>query len=122
MASGDDLQTIWLPNSHMRERAQVPATNVAALDAVKGFLTPRYSEYHPETGKRVWELHQADLNRVADGYACGNCLAFFDRRFRLCPACRHELDPNRDIIEYAPPHWYPSEGRTSDQVIEETTF
>jgi len=116
MANGDDYQTLWLPRGVMRARAEVPSVTRQGLDAVEGFLKPRYVE-HMEDGRRVAELSSADLRRVQDGYACGECLAFFGRRFGRCPACNHELDPNRDIVDYSPDHWQPSEGRTSEEIF-----
>lgn len=116
MASGDDTQ-IWVPpNAVLRGRAEVPSVGRQSLDAVDGFLVPRYVEYMDD-GRRVAELHSQDLRRVQDGYACGECLAMFSRRFSNCPACNHELDPNRDIVDYSPDHWQPSEGRTSDEIL-----
>ncbi len=119
MASGDDTVTIWLPRHVMRERATVPCVSLETLKHVRGYLVPRYVEEMPD-GRRVAELREKDLQRVSDGYACGECLAFFDHRFRNCPGCGHELDPNRDIVEWSPPYWQPYEGRTSEQVLEET--
>lgn len=114
--SGEDFQTIWIPNKQVRGRAEVPSTTRAALEAVKGFLKPRYIEYM-EDGRRVAELRQADLDRVQDGYACGECLAFFEQRFINCPSCGHLLDPSRDIVEHRPDYWLPYEGRTSDEIL-----
>lgn len=121
MASGDDYTTIWVPNSVMRERAKVASTTVASLEAVRGYLKPRYIEELPD-GRRVAELHAIDLKRVADGYACGECLAWFDRQFDACPCCGHDLNPERDIVDHRPDYWLPYEGRTSDEVMRDTTF
>lgn len=115
MAS-DEGQRIWLPNSVMRERAKVSSTTVAALDAVRGFLKPRYVDEMPD-GRRVAELHAHDLQRVIDGYACGECLAFFDQRFEKCPACGHKLDPNTDVVDWQPDYWKPSPSRTSEEIL-----
>ena len=118
MASGDDLQTIWLPDHIMRARAEVPSTSRTALDAVRGFLRPRYVEEMPD-GRRVAELTQEGIQRVAEGYACGKCLAYFDRRFTHCPACSKPLEPNIDIVDYSPPHWQDGPSRTSEEILED---
>ena len=113
---GDEYE-IWVPpNAEMRERATVPATTLDALKHVKGYLVPRYVE-HMADGRRVAELTQRDLDRVNDGYACGECLAFFDYAFDNCPSCGHNLDPSKDIVDYSPGHWQPSEGRTSAEIL-----
>ena len=117
--SGDDYQTLWLPNSEVRERATVPSTTVAALAAVRGYLIPRYVEVMDD-GRRVAELRENDLQRVADGYACGECLAYFDQRFVNCPSCVWEIHPSTDIVDYHPSHWEPSESRTSEEIIRST--
>lgn len=115
--SGEDYQTLWLPNSVMRERARVNSIKVEDLNHVRGWLTPRYIEEDHATGKRIYELRERDFERVKDGYACGQCLAFFDHRFPSCPACGHYLDVNQDIVEYRPPWWEPNEGRTSEEIL-----
>ena len=113
---GDEYE-IWVPpNAEMRERATVPATTRDNLKHVQGFLIPRYIEHMPD-GRRVAELNQRDLDRVNDGYACGECLAFFNHPFRDCPCCGHTLDASHDIVEYAPAHWQPYEGRTSSEIL-----
>lgn len=116
MSYGDDTQTIWLPNEVMRERARVPSVNVDDLKYVRGYLIPRYVDELPD-GRRVAELHSKDLKRIEDGYGCGECLAYFDRRFHDCPGCGHELDVNKDIVEFRPPYWEPTEGRTSQEIL-----
>lgn len=116
MASGDDY-SIWVPpNVVLRERATVPSINVESLKFVQGYLTPRYVEYM-EDGRRVAELGSKDLERIKDGYACAECLAFFGERFQNCPGCGHLLDVNRDIVDYHPDHWQPVDGRTSDEIL-----
>ena len=104
MANGDDTQTLWLPNSHMRQEATVPSTTAAALDAVKGYMVPRYIDRLPD-GRRVAELYQKDIQRVEDGYGCGECLAMFDQKFRNCPSCGHLMDIHRDIVDFQPDYW-----------------
>ena len=120
MASGDDYQTIWLPNSVMRDRATIPATTPKNLDALQGFMKTRYREEMAD-GRMVAELYPEDLRRVQDGYGCPNahCLAFFNRRFSVCPICNHDIDVNRDVVEYSPEHWQPVEGRTSDEILKD---
>lgn len=122
MASGDDYQTIWLPNQHMQERASIPGTSRAALDAVQGFMRTRYRE-QMEDGRFVAELWPEDLQRVAEGYGCPNshCLAYFNRRFSECPLCGHVIDVNRDIVDHSPDHWQPNEGRTSQEILDPAT-
>lgn len=118
MASGDDYQ-IWVPpNAVLRERAQVRGVSIDGLKYVLGYLKPRYIEYMDD-GRRVAELHARDLDRVKDGYACGDCLAFFAERFPACPGCGHELDAQQDVVEHHPDYWDPSPGRTSDEILRE---
>lgn len=114
--SGEDSQTIWLPNSVMRERSRVPSVRIEDLQHVRGYLKPRYIDELPD-GRRVAELHERDLERVQDGYACGECLAFFDQRFLSCPGCAHLLDANSDIVQHRPAYWEPNEGRTSAEIL-----
>lgn len=119
MASGDDsTTTLWLPNQHMRERAEIPGTSRDALHAVQGFMRTRYRE-QMDDGRWVAELYPEDLQRVSEGYGCPNahCLAFFSRRFDKCPLCGHVLDVNKDILDYSPDHWQPYEGRTSEEIL-----
>jgi hypothetical protein len=106
VASGDDVSTLWLPRQVMRQEAEVPSTTVAALEAVKGYMIPRYVDRLPD-GRRVAELRADDLRRVEDGYGCGECLANFDQRFQNCPGCGHKLDANRDIVDFLPDYWKP---------------
>lgn len=101
----------------MRERATVPGVDVQALlTAVKGYMIPRYIDVLPD-GRRVAELRAHDLQRVADGYGCGECLAMFEKRFARCPGCSHELDVNRDIVDWSPAYWQPNVGRTSEEIL-----
>lgn len=114
--SGDEYE-IWVPsNAVMRERATVRSVSVEGLAAVRGYLKPRYIDEMTD-GRRVAELAARDLERVADGYACGECLAFFDQRFETCPGCGHEMDANRDIVDFHPAYWQPSPSRTSDEIL-----
>lgn len=116
MASGDDFE-IWVPpNALVRERAVVPSVDLASLDAIQGYMIPGYID-ELEDGRRVAQLREKDFQRVVDGYACGNCLAFFGQKFKNCPSCSHSLDPNKDIVEHAPEYWNPVEGRTSDEIL-----
>ena len=101
----------------MLERSRVPTTRIDRLQAVKGYLVPRYVEYMDD-GRRVGALGEKDIQRVKDGYACGECLAYFGQRFPVCPSCGHMLDPNKDIVDYNPDHWQPYEGRTSQEILE----
>lgn len=120
MANGDDSQTIWLPDSHMRERATIPSTTRDALAAVAGFMKTRYREQMPD-GRFVAELYPEDLQRVREGYGCANahCLAFFHRRFQDCPLCGEPISAN-EIVDYSPAHWQPYLGRTSDEILSES--
>lgn len=116
MASGDDFE-IWVPpNSLIRERTTVPSVSLESLEAVQGYMIPGYIDER-EDGSRVAQLRAKDLQRVSDGYACGNCLAYFGQRFKNCPGCSHVLDPNFDIVEHAPEYWSPVEGRTSQEIL-----
>lgn len=120
MSSGDDYQTIWLPNEAMRERAQVPSTTRDALDAVQGFMRTRYREQRDD-GTWVAELWPDDLQRVAEGYGCANahCLAHYNRRFQTCPLCGEPMGA-QGIVEYSPDYWQPYEGRTSGEILSES--
>lgn len=113
MPEGD---TLWLPNSTMREEATVRATSIEALMQVRGYFVPIYVDRH-EDGRRVALLKEKDVGRIADGYGCGECLAFFDRAFKACPGCGHVLEPNKDIVDFSPDYWQPDEGRTSDEIL-----
>lgn len=116
MASGDDYTTLWVPNSHMREEATIPSTTPAALEAVTGYMIPEYIDRLPD-GRRVAQMYKRDIDRVTEGYGCGECLAKFDQRFPNCPSCGHRLDPNRDIVDWNPPYWQDYEGRTSEEIL-----
>ena len=116
MASGDDYTTLWLPNSHLRQEATIPSTSLAALDAVRGYMVPQYVDRLPD-GRRVAQLYRNDIQRIADGYGCAECLAKFEQRFKNCPSCGHELEPNRDIVDWNPAYWQPDKGRTSAEIL-----
>ena len=116
MASGDDLSTLWLPDSHMRQEATVPSVSRHTLDAVKGYMIPGYIDRLPD-GRRVAQMEARDIQRIQEGYGCGECLAKFDQRFKNCPGCSHELEPNRDIVDWDPDYWQPYEGRTSEEIL-----
>ena len=111
-------QTIWLPNSVMRERATVPATTRAALDAIDGFYVPIYEEEMPD-GRRRSALGTRDFQRVIDGYACanGHCRALWKQRFDACPLCGHVPDLERDVVEDIPAYWKPGPSRTSEEIL-----
>lgn len=100
----------------MREEATVRSTTVDALKYVTGYIIPTYIDRLPD-GRRVAGIGERDLGRVSDGYACGECLATFERRFPQCPGCGHDLDVNRDVVDWAPDYWQPYEGRTSDEIL-----
>lgn len=100
----------------MRERSKVSSVKIEDLKHVRGYLIPRYVDELPD-GRRVAELHERDLDRVRDGYACGECLAMMEQRFPSCPGCGNLMDANRDIVEFRPPYWEPYEGRTSDEIL-----
>lgn len=98
-------QTIWLPNSAVRERAEVPATNARDLPPLN-FLTPVYTGRMEGNDRQQYGLSERDFQRVMDGYACPECLLKFERRTDVCPLCSHERDIERDVVE-APRHWLP---------------
>lgn len=100
----------------MRQEATVPSTTLDALREVKGYFVPIYVDRYPD-GRRVALLREKDVDRIADGYGCGECLAFFDRAFANCPSCGHDLSPEKDIVDFAPDYWNPDEGRTSDEIL-----
>jgi hypothetical protein len=100
----------------MRERAEIRSVSREGLGAVTHYLIPRYREQMPD-GRMVYELHGPDLARVRAGYACGECLAAFERRFETCPSCGHPFDPARDIVDYYPDYWQDYEGRTSAEIL-----
>lgn len=111
-----DGDLLWLPDSVMRQEATVQSTTVDALQYVQGYMVPRYIDRLPD-GRRVAELYQNDIDRVADGYGCGECLAMFNRRFSECPSCGHRMDANADIVDFRPPYWDDYEGRTSAEIL-----
>ncbi len=116
MASGDDTQTLWIPNRHVRERAEVRGIPPQGLEAVRGYFIPRYVEYMDD-GRRVAELKQGDIDRIAEGYGCGECLAYFEVRLHDCPSCGHRLDANTDIVKWHPDYWNPSPSRDTSEIL-----
>lgn len=86
---------------------QVPATTRTSLQAVKGWIVPVYTRTDPVTGKQLAGLRHADGMKVANGYACAECLADFGGVYMpSCPACGHERDVSRDI-QPEPDFWKP---------------
>jgi len=107
------MTEIWLPNSAVRERAEVPST-VAPRDLPPlNFLTPIYREEMPQGGQQ-FGLGERDFQRVMDGYACPNCLLTFERKTDVCPLCGHERDLERDVAP-APRHWLPSPATVTNE-------
>lgn len=115
MAEGD---TLWLPNSVMRQESTIPATRADMLAHVRGYFVPIYVDRHPD-GRRVALLREKDGQRIKEGYGCGECLAYFDRQFPECPSCGHELDASRDVVDFNPDYWQPHDGRTSAEILKD---
>lgn len=111
--SGDDYQTLHLPNHVMRERARVNAVTVESLRRVTGYIKPIYVD-HLEDGRRVAALGERDHARVREGYACGECLATFNSRERFCPGCGHQLDTSVDLVDFLPDYWKPDPRKTAE--------
>jgi len=115
LASGDDYQTIWLPNTVMRERAEVPA--VRELPDRLEFIVPEYVDYL-ETGEPHYAItSRRDFDRVKDGYACPRCLLKFNTHRTSCPLCPWERDLSRDISDQVYDYWKPGPSRTSAEIL-----
>jgi hypothetical protein len=68
------------------------------MDRVTGFLTALFSEELPG-GKWKHGLNPSDFEMVLSGYACGQCLATFDRFTLLCPICKTWHDVGSSPME-----------------------
>ncbi len=66
---------------------------------VRGFLPSVYSD-----GTTHALENPLDFEMIRLGYACGACLAYFDRYVPVSPACSNERDVARDMAE-APFDW-----------------
>lgn len=73
----------------------------AVKATVRGFLTPVYSDH--ERGIHTFE-NPLDFELVRLGYACANCLAYFDQYVAVCPACGNERDVAKDMAQ-TPTDW-----------------
>lgn len=60
---------------------------VKELSRVTGFLVPTFTETLPD-GRTLNGITQQGFEMILDGYACGECLAMFDRFTLRCPACK----------------------------------
>ncbi len=115
MASGDDYTTLWLPNTVMRERAEVSA--VRELPPTLEFIVPQYVDYLPNGEPHYAISNRRDFQRVVDGYACPRCLLKFSRHRTNCPLCPWERDLSRDIVDQVHDYWKPDRGRTSSEIL-----
>lgn len=104
MASGDESIELWLPNSAMRSRSEVPAAK--DIDLVDGFIPAHYEYERPEGGRHYALTNKRDFQRIIDGYGCANCLAKFKRQCDTCPLCGHTRDVEKDVLP-APREWLP---------------
>jgi|RhiMethySRZTD1v2_1073278.scaffolds.fasta_scaffold02703_17 hypothetical protein len=57
------------------------------LSRVIGFLVPEFTQTLPG-GRTLNGVTSEGFKMIQDGYACGECLAMFDRFTLLCPACK----------------------------------
>jgi hypothetical protein len=94
---------------------------------VTGFLTPTYTRELP-SGRHLHAFTSAeDVERIAQGFACGECCAKFSTFTETCPVCRiSRADFGR--IEDPPEEWQQffdehlggcgkTQTRTSDEFI-----
>jgi hypothetical protein len=73
------------------------------LSRITGFLNAEFSEPMPG-GKWKHGLTTQGYEMVLAGYACGHCLAMFDRFTLVCPACQTWHDVGAAPQE-TPQHW-----------------
>jgi hypothetical protein len=73
---------------------------------VTGFMTPMFVD--KARGGRTGYVNAfadpADIERIAAGYACGNCCATFSIYHATCPVCGTTRDVNLDVKK-APADW-----------------
>lgn len=74
-----------------------------ALSRITGFLIAEFEDVMPN-GKKRYGLTKQGYEMVLAGYACGGCLAIFDRFTLLCPACGTWHDVGSQPQE-TPQHW-----------------
>lgn len=65
---------------------------------VKGFIEPVFTR-QLENGTRLNGLTAGGIAMIRAGYACGECLAMFDRYTVKCPVCGLTRDVAADLID-----------------------
>lgn len=73
------------------------------LRHVTGFLIAEFSQELPG-GKTQHGLTPIGFQMVLDGYACGQCLAKFDKYMEVCPVCETRREMGAQPLE-APQLW-----------------
>jgi hypothetical protein len=76
--------------------------DVKEVSRVKGFLIPEFTETLRD-GRTLNGLTSEGFKMVMAGYACGECLAMFDRYTLVCPVCGSWHNPEQVVP--APQLW-----------------
>jgi hypothetical protein len=72
-------------------------SRVEELSAVKGWITPVFTREDPVTKELHHLISMEDGERIARGYACGECGAIYDMVMPACVVCSEPI-----ALELAP--------------------
>lgn len=74
-----------------RHDQTITQARVDELNTVKRWIKPIFTYEQPGTEYRQHLLSKEDFNAIRDGYACGDCLAFFGMVRMQCPVCHKPM-------------------------------
>ena len=71
--------------------------------SIRGFIVPIFSEKLPD-GTTLNGVTDREMQMIAEGYACGECMAIFSHYTVTCPVCGLSRDVTADV-QSAPQLW-----------------
>lgn len=85
-----------------RRDQTITQERVDELNRVRGWIQPVFTHEDPVTGRRHRLITQEDGEKIALGYACGECGAVYDMVMAACVVCHKPI-----ALELAParPEW-----------------
>jgi hypothetical protein len=83
-----------MDGSPLRPDTPITQQRLDELSAVRGFIQEVFVHEDPVTGKRHRLISAEDGERIAQGYACGECGAIYDMVMPRCVACGQPIGLN----------------------------